>query len=98
MGNFAENIAGGAHLHSALAGGNGGIAQPLNVTLGNDNRSGVFSTLSDQALMHLRIGGPDNLGSQVRSIFCTGFTDSNCGNRNTAGHLHSGKQGVEAIE
>lgn len=39
---FDVNIAGGAHLHAAYAGSNGGILQFLNTSMGMDGRSGVF--------------------------------------------------------
>ena len=39
---FDPNVAGGAHLHNALAGSNGGISQALNATLDAGNTSGRF--------------------------------------------------------
>ena len=42
-GDFDANIAGGAHLHTAMAGANGGVDISLNATTEADLRSGVFS-------------------------------------------------------
>ena len=39
---FDPNVAGGAHIHNALAGSNAGISQPLNATLEAGNLSGAF--------------------------------------------------------
>lgn len=39
--NFAANIAGGMHLHNAVAGSNGGIAARINTEIAVDNLSGI---------------------------------------------------------
>lgn len=41
--NFNADIAGGAHIHSALAGSTGGIAGLIDTNVGEDNQSGEFS-------------------------------------------------------
>ena len=38
----ATDIAGGAHIHGAMAGSNGNVSIPLNLTLHQDNRGGMF--------------------------------------------------------
>lgn len=38
----ATQIAGGAHIHRGMAGSNGPVTQPLNLTLGEDGTSGAF--------------------------------------------------------
>ncbi len=42
-GDFDANVAGGAHIHVALAGTNGGIALLLDADVSNDLKSGVFT-------------------------------------------------------
>ena len=44
----ATAIAGGAHLHTAVAGTNGPVIQPLSLTLADDNRSGSFMLADNQ--------------------------------------------------
>jgi len=44
---FDPNVAGGAHLHDALAGSNGGILQGLAASLENNNSSGFFTAASN---------------------------------------------------
>ncbi len=39
---FAANVAGGMHLHRAIAGSNGGILQAINTEIAENNRSGVI--------------------------------------------------------
>ena len=39
---FAANVAGGAHLHNAIAGTNGGIVEGINTEIRGDNRGGVI--------------------------------------------------------
>lgn len=41
-GDFAADVAGGAHIHLAMAGQNGGIEFPLTTNVSDDLRSGVF--------------------------------------------------------
>jgi len=41
-GGIAVDLAGGAHIHDAVAGRNGAISIILNITAGDDNRSGIF--------------------------------------------------------
>lgn len=50
-GDFAANIAGGAHLHAAVAGRNGGISVPLNATVAADNKSGVFAAVDNTFIL-----------------------------------------------
>ena len=44
---FAANIGGGAHIHTGIAGSNGGVAFPLNSDIDGGNRSGTFAADSN---------------------------------------------------
>lgn len=47
-GDFAANVAGGAHLHNGIAGQNGGITIGLNATINPDLKSGVFEAANNK--------------------------------------------------
>ncbi len=47
-GDFAANVAGGAHLHNGIAGQNGGIAIGLNATVNPDLKSGIFEAANNK--------------------------------------------------
>lgn len=50
-GDFAVNVAGGAHIHLGYAGQNGGIQLPLNSDLDPDLKGGVFSADSNRFVL-----------------------------------------------
>ncbi len=62
VGDFATEVAGGAHIHGAMAGMNAGILQGLNSEVGADLKSAVFLAdsnayeLADSAMMMLVMG------------------------------------------
>lgn len=58
-GKFNSSIAGGSHIHGGLSGTNGGIRQPLAVTLAADSLSGVF--FPENNVYNLGDGGLDSL-------------------------------------
>jgi hypothetical protein len=50
-GDLAVNIAGGAHIHMAYAGRNGGVIFPLNIDVDSTLRNGVFSADSNRFVL-----------------------------------------------
>jgi plastocyanin len=51
-GDFNAAVAGGAHIHLGMAGQNGAIAAPINVTLGTDSKSGSILVANNRIPMN----------------------------------------------
>ncbi|RMG26729.1 MAG: CHRD domain-containing protein [Bacteroidetes bacterium] len=70
---FNENVAGGAHLHLAMAGSNGPIKFHLHPTLDTDGRSGVFEAANN--VFDLSDGMKDTL--KARGVYANIHTNDN---------------------
>lgn len=76
---FAANVAGGAHLHNAIAGTNGGIVEGINTEIRGDNRSGVILADSNRIALspaelelmldrevYVNVHSADNTAGEIR--------------------------------
>lgn len=72
-GDFAANVAGGAHIHNARAGFNGGISVPLSTVVAGDLKSGTFRSDTAYTLTADQVQGLLN-GSLYVNLHTTMYT------------------------